>query len=676
VFAGAFGAALPLLFILLAYGLRPGPTAVGVHRLTAVRASLAVGAFGVLTIEGLSATRAMRAGPVAVAWLTALAAAAALATWRWRRDRAAGGSVPRPIQRWRAGWAALGRVERWLAGTVVAIVLAELLVGWLSAPNNFDSQTYHLPRIERWVAQGTVDAFPTAIHRQVTFPPGAEYLLVHLRLLVGDDRVYPGLQWATGILCLIAASRIAAQLGGGARAQWLTAFLIAVTPIVTLEASSTQTDLVVAAWVASGVTVALDGVIARAGVGGRVGQALGLGAATGLTAVTKTSGLFGLAPFLVVWGLAQLRPVRPARVAAAAGLTVIVLTVAALLTGPFLARMAAEFGNPLGPPAVRDAVPMQRHDPAAVLVNALRIGHTALDTPFAPLRDASASAIRAIARLVGVDPQDRDITFGRTTFPVRAWYPDEDRVAFPLQAALILVVGGIGLVRPRWVGDGGPSGGHRLLRVYAAAGGVAVVLHAAGLKWQPWGNRLLIYLLVLGAPLAGLWLDSVLRSVADHSGHSAGARRDRHRRLIVGGTAGVLALAAVAGILAISYGFPRRLVGAGSVFTTSDWESRFLRRPAWAPEYRWAADEVHAVGAHRIGLVERNDDWEYPWWLLLAGDEIVPLQSVLPKHPAADPGSVEAIVCTGDRATCERLTPAGWRLEFRTYVGVALPPPA
>ena len=141
----------------------------------------------------------------------------------------------------------------------------------------------------------------------------------------------------------------------------------------------------------------------------------------------------------------------------------------------------------------------------------------------------------------------------------------------------------------------------------------------------------------------------------------------------------VLATSALAGVLALSYGFPRRLVGSGSVFTTSDWDTRFLRRPQWADEFRWAATAVQDSGARRIGLVQQNDNWEYPWWLLLrqpdgGSPDLVALQSVLPERPPADPSSVDAIVCTGTRAACAKLVPAGWRLEFRGYVGYALPP--
>ncbi len=82
--------------------------------------------------------------------------------------------------------------------------------------------------------------------------------------------------------------------------------------------------------------------------------------------------------------------------------------------------------------------------------------------------------------------------------------------------------------------------------------------------------------------------------------------------------------------------------------------------------------------ARRIGLSQRNDDWEYPWWLLLRDadgnpPDLLALQSVLDDRPPDDPASVDAILCVGSRKLCADLVPAGWRLEFRSYVGYALP---
>ncbi|RAO13085.1 hypothetical protein GUI43_02463 [Micromonospora noduli] len=734
--AGSLLAAVPaaavLLLIVAAMPREAG--AVAPLRLAVVRAVLLTGAYAVLVVEVLGASHALTRGAFTVAWLLFLVAAAAATGLRWRRATRLGqppaaapvpvsaapavsaASRPVPVGAVVSGggpdvstpaaergeptsaptraarrfadlravavdaWRTARPGERLLAGTVGGLVLVELLVALLAEPNNFDSQTYHLPKVEHWVAQGDLDFWPTAIHRQVTIPPGAEYLLLHLRLLTGGDHLHNLVQWAAGVVCLLVAARITAQLGGGRRAQLLTAFVLATTPMVVLQATSTQTDLICAAWVACAATVVLDGLSRRTGWG----TLLGLGAATGLTAVTKTSGLIAVGPLLVLWGLAQLRLARSRNAAstdpAAAGGgrrswpigglartvggSVLILVVAAVVVGPFLARVTAEFGHPLGPPRLRESIPMERHDPASIVVNALRIGHTAFDTPLAPLRRAGAELIISGAEAIGVDPQDRAITFGRELFPEPAWYPDEDRVAFPLAGALAVIGAVMALARPRRIAPERAGS----LRAYAAVVLTAVLLHTAMIKWQPWGNRLLLYAVVLAVPLAGLWLDALLRN-------RAGGRRT----VATVAAVTVLATSALAGVLAVSYGFPRRLVGAGSVFTTSDWDTRFLRRPQWADEFRWAATAVQDSGARRIGLVQQNDNWEYPWWLLLrqpdgGSPDLVALQSVLPERPPADPSSVDAIVCTGNKAACAKLVPAGWRLEFRGYVGYALPP--
>jgi hypothetical protein len=188
-----------------------------------------------------------------------------------------------------------------------------------------------------------------------------------------------------------------------------------------------------------------------------------------------------------------------------------------------------------------------------------------------------------------------------------------------------------------------------------------VLLYVATVKWQPWGNRLLLFALVLACPLTGVWLEAIVRRPS--------LAQARKTTLAV---VSLLTAGALAATLSIGYGFPRRLIGSDSLFTHDRWHERFVRRPQWAAEFQWAAAQVRAADARRIGLVQQNDNWEYPWWLLLRGRQIVALQSVLPHHPPADPASVDAIICTGDERACRQLVPAGWRLEFHGYVGYAL----
>ncbi|THV41835.1 hypothetical protein [Glycomyces buryatensis] len=701
---------LLVLLPALAYALRPAEGSVlAPVRLAVVRAAVPLGAYAVAVVEIASALHTLNTVAVAIAWtLATIAIAAAAVVIRSIRDvapaervhpalvlreelRSRRGATRRTWRRTKSA-AAAAPAWQWGLSCVVAILLISAgVLAIASAPNNFDSQTYHLPRIDRWLQNGSVDAFATGIHRQVDLGPGSEYLLAHLHLLSGGDGAYNLVQFFAAIGCAIAASRLTAQLGGGPIAQLATVFVVATTPEILLQASSTQVDLVAAAWVACLATLVLDEFTRpreRIGLGDTespasyvtpppASDALYLGLALGLIAVTKTTGLLAAAPLLLIWGIGRLvrdgrrrracmcgrSPQRCSRTdisragesrvkTVAASLAV--LAIAALIVGPFLVRMQITFGSPLGPEMLRESIGVSTFDPRLLLVNALRIAQTGLDTPIAPLSNAFAAAIAGLASLMGIDVNDPAITFGTTTFPVPAWYPDEDRAAFPLTGLASLA----GLTYFVAKGPG-------LRRAYAVAVAAAFIGVACTVSWQPWINRLVMFLVVLAAPAAGIAAAALARTLV--------ARRRAAVAWVLIGTFTVLA--SVAGILTVAYGYPRRLTGALSVFTLSDTEERFIRRPEWQPQYEQAAAAVAATSPDTVGLVQGNDSWEYPWWILLPeGTEIVALQTVIPGTEAADPASVDAIVCAEDLDECETLAPDGWEFHDLGTVGYALPP--
>jgi hypothetical protein len=313
---------------------------------------------------------------------------------------------------------------------------------------------------------------------------------------------------------------------------------------------------------------------------------------------------------------------------------------------------------------------MQRHDPAAIAVNGLRQAQTIFDVPLAPARRMTAGAVTGFAHAVGIDPSEPAITFDGTTFPAVAWYPSEDKASFPAQALLLVAATAVALLR-------------RGNRVYAALLVLAAVLHAATVKWQPWGNRLVLYLVVLAAPLAGLWLADLWGAnkqlppapLAQPPLPSAALKRPRSQRILAGLTALVVLAGAAAGWLSVGYGWPRRLVGHQSVFTLDRWHQRFVTRPAWAEDYATAGAAVRASGARTIGVVESNDSWEYPWWVQFRGREVVALQSQFPRHPPAKPADVDAVVCVIAPGTCRQYIPAGWPTRTAGIVTYATKPP-
>jgi hypothetical protein len=199
---------------------------------------------------------------------------------------------------------------------------------------------------------------------------------------------------------------------------------------------------------------------------------------------------------------------------------------------------------------------------------------------------------------------------------------------------------------------------------------LAAVLHAATVKWQPWGNRLVLYLMVLAAPLVGIWLARLWD-------RKATVWRPKKQDTVAVLTALAVLAGATAGWLAVGLGWPRRLIGHQSVFTLDRWHQRFVTRPAWAADYATAGAAVRGSGARRIGVVESNDSWEYPWWVQFRGREVVTLQSQFPRHPPANPAGVDAVVCVIAPESCRRYIPAGLDTHTTGIVTYAVrPPPA
>ncbi len=659
---------LPIATLLLTgYALRPRE-AVAPRRLALIRAALVVGGYAIVGVEVLSSVHAISAGPIIALWSVGLLASAVLALGRYRRDGAAG-------RRWRPTFA-LRRpsVAGLLSAALTGLIGAELLLALVSPPNNYDSNYYHLPKVEHWVAQRSVELYPTLMRPQVVLAPGAEYLLLHLRLMTGGDRLYNLVQWSAALGCVLVASRIAAQLGAGRVGQLVAAATVAAAPVVVLEATSTQNDLVVAAWVLCTASLVVGELRRRSGWA----AVLGIGTGAGLTVVTKPTGWLALAPVLLLWGVAQLRlalrqdrhnlpevvPSERSRghyvreVVAIIGRTaagaLAILVLIGVLAGPYLLRVDREFGSPLGPPEQSAGLALQRHDPAAILVNALRIGASTLMVPAPAVNRAVAGAVIDFAHSVHVDPEDPAITVV-PQYPNPRWWPDEDHSPYPVQSALVLLVTFGALVAPRVPGQ---------VRAYAVMVLGTLVTYAAVLKWQPWGNRLVSTALLLGAPLVGWalpWFVGLLRPVP-------------LTRLAVAGLAVVVAGGIADGYYAVLLGAPRPLAGAQSVLFRDDWDVRFARLPAARQYYEWGADQVRASGARRVGIVVRGDQWEYPWWRLLPGTKLVALESILPHHPPAPATSVDAILCAAPPDACRFFVPAGWRFEERVgWFGVAVP---
>lgn len=116
-------------------------------------------------------------------------------------------------------------------------------------PNNWDSMTYHLPRIEHWIQNQNLDHYYTSNIRQTVYAPFAEITILHNRVLSGDDWLMNLVQWFAFSGIIICISKIVSRLGMNRKMQIIAALFFATLPMAILQSSSTQNDLFVTFWI-------------------------------------------------------------------------------------------------------------------------------------------------------------------------------------------------------------------------------------------------------------------------------------------------------------------------------------------------------------------------------------------------------------------------------------------
>ena len=82
-----------------------------------------------------------------------------------------------------------------IIGATVLVLAPSAVVAWLAPPNNADVVEYHLPRVMHWIQNRSVGHYPTHIGRQLSFGPGAEYILLQAQILSGGDRLANLMGW-------------------------------------------------------------------------------------------------------------------------------------------------------------------------------------------------------------------------------------------------------------------------------------------------------------------------------------------------------------------------------------------------------------------------------------------------------------------------------------------------
>lgn len=499
--------------------------------------------------------------------------------------------------------------DRQTAILAALILLGTFVTAICSAPNNYDSMTYHMARVSHWIQQQNVDFHETNNGRQNMYAPFAEYVILHLQLLSGSDRFANLVQWGALLLSMVAGSLIAKQFGQNTRVQVFAALIIVTIPMAIFQASSTQNDLVAGALCLC-FAVFLFRILNHK-------QAVDLvfcSSALGLALLAKsTSWLFcgGIGICLCLgYAFSADRLNTKMKVAS----LMLLVVVGGFSVNVFHGiRNYQAYGDPLSSPEMKKFCMNENVTPEVVYANFVRNVAVHLGTGNSTI-DKQIQA--ALVNHLGEQANHPGSTFGDNNFKIHRIVREDyaGNLWHVLLMPTLLVAFFCVQNKFRWEVAG-----------YVAAIVVGFGLFCVTLKWQIWASRLQLPLFLLAAPTIAIAV----------------------YRLTNGRTAVIGALVLLLGVSAWEptvRNMSKRLISSSqSILTKPGIEYYFVSSPNLESEYRSALQVAQSQGSDSIGLCLGADAVEYPLWVLAGksarnqSPQFVPLSDHALRKAAASP---------------------------------------
>jgi 4-amino-4-deoxy-L-arabinose transferase-like glycosyltransferase len=138
-------------------------------------------------------------------------------------------------------------ISRFSLVAVFVVLLITITTALIAPPNNWDSMNYHMPRVMHWIQNQSVRQYPINYLHQISFPPGAAYIVMQFQLLAGSDRFANCVQWLALFGSIIGISLLT-NLLVSKRDQWISALVCISIPMAIMQSMTTQTDLTTAFW--------------------------------------------------------------------------------------------------------------------------------------------------------------------------------------------------------------------------------------------------------------------------------------------------------------------------------------------------------------------------------------------------------------------------------------------
>jgi 4-amino-4-deoxy-L-arabinose transferase-like glycosyltransferase len=449
-----------------------------------------------------------------------------------------------------------------------------------------------------WIQQGSVAHFPTDNTRQIEFGPWSGYVISHLFLLTGSDRLVNLPQWIAMAFTIITVSLLVDLLSAlrtprqhegnppgasiaSTNAGAMAALFAMTVPMGMMQALTPQTDYLTVFWMSCAFAFALTAALEP----GRIWPVAACGIACGLGALTKGTAYIYAAPLLLAgaFWLARQPVPRIVKLKAAGCFCAAFF----LLNAPHLIRNQTLFGSPLGSKEIHDIERNGRMTPAAFASNLIRNLALHNNCGFRPVTVALNRLALTIHGWTGAPIDDPETTYPAA--PVRFYEKFvlyDDYASAPLHVFWIGVALALGL----WHFRKSPH-----LWVYAGLVIASFLLFVALLKFQVWHSRFHLAYFILLSPFVALAISRA------------------HRCLQLLSALSVIAYA----LVCLRCNEARPIFYPWFVSLPREAQYLDIHASSWTPALQSISDEIVHAGCQNVGLKLGFDAFEYPIWLML-----------------------------------------------------------
>lgn len=378
-------------------------------------------------------------------------------------------------------------VEKICLYFISLIFCITFLISIIYPPNTPDSMSYHMPRVMQWIQNQEVDFYPTSVTRQLYMSPLSGYFIMHLYLIIGNDLAVNLVQWFAMLISVITTFFIVKLYTKNILPNLIAMLFCSTIPMGILQSTSTQIDYVVSMWLIIMIFFLFKYKFEQKFI-----YITGFGISLSLAILTKQTSFIFAFPFCIYFLFVCLKNKRQDFIK-----LFIIPIIILLVNYNHIKRNYETFGSLIGINEHSSPVLNEKMNLKNFSSNVVRNLSLNFTLPNSNFNENLRKTVRNFHEIIGQDINSSETTFNKNDYFVYfSLY--ETRASNTLHFILILFFILLFFVKNKKF---------FFLKSYLFSLISGFLLFAIILKWQPWGNRLLLPFFVTSSPLIGIYLD-------------------------------------------------------------------------------------------------------------------------------------------------------------------------